>query len=138
MRVMVFIEDTCQIYVDERGQLTQFVTEQYLIEHNLPYGQVYFLTFNASGVIRGNHYHKESSEVFCLIQGEVEMIFEDVITKERKHLQVSALAGDARRILIGPLVAHAIISKSAAAVLASYSTVVYNEINPDVFSYTLA
>lgn len=134
---MVFIEDTCQVYVDERGQLTQFVTEEYLTKHNLPFGQVYLLTFNAAGVVRGNHYHKESTEVFCLIQGEVEMIFEDVITKERKHLVVNALTRATRRILIGPHVAHTIVSKSGSAVLASYSSVVYNEINPDVYSYTL-
>lgn len=134
---MIFIEDTCQVYVDERGQLTQFVTEEYLTKHNLPLGQVYLLTFNAAGVVRGNHYHKESSEVFCLIQGEVEMIFEDVTTKERTYLHVNALTGVARRILIGPHVAHTIVSKSGSAVLASYSSVVYNNVNPDVYSYQL-
>ena len=50
-----------EIICDKRGKLVEIF--------NLKDSRVYYVTANP-GVSRGNHYHKESKELFCVIEGE--------------------------------------------------------------------
>jgi dTDP-4-dehydrorhamnose 3,5-epimerase-like enzyme len=134
---MDFSIDQCQNYRDKRGNLIQFVSEKFLSENNLPLGQIYLLTFDGQNVIRGNHYHLLSSEIFCLIQGEIEMALEDIETKERFSKIFSAADEVVYRVRIGPKIAHAIKSISDSAVLVSYASSVYDPLNEDKFVYKL-
>ena len=129
--------DLCQNYRDQRGNLIQFVTEQFLTDNNLPWGQIYLLTFDGKNVIRGNHYHLLSSEIFCLIQGEVEIVLEDIETKERFTKVLSANEESTHRVRIGPKIAHAVKSISQGAVLVSYASRVYDPLDEDKFIYPL-
>ena len=129
--------EKCPAYHDDRGDLIQFVTNKVLAEEGLPFGQVYLLTFNSIGIVRGNHYHNHSSEMFCLISGSVEMTFEDVETKQRIEKIIAINHTEFFRILIGPKIAHSIKSLSEFAVLVSFSSKEYNMNEEDKISYPL-
>ncbi len=129
--------EKCPAYHDERGDLIQFVTQQLLQEEALAFGQVYLLTFNGKNIIRGNHYHNHSSEIFCLISGSVEMIFEDVLTKERIQKDFTADKNEFFRICIGEKIAHCIKSSSDFAVLVSFSSKEFDMNEQDKILYPL-
>lgn len=134
---MDFSIDECQNYHDKRGTLIQFISEKFLVEHNLGFGQIYLLTFDGKGVVRGNHYHGHISEVFCLVQGEIEVALEDIETKERFSRVFNSAEGPISRISIGPKIAHAIKSISGSAVLVSYASKMYDPENEDKYTYHL-
>ncbi len=129
--------EKCPAYHDERGDLIQFVTQQLLQEEALHFGQVYLLTFNGKDIVRGNHYHNHSSEIFCLISGSVEMIFEDVLTKERIHKSFTSDKNEFFRICIGEKIAHCIKSSSDFAVLVSFSSKEFDMNEQDKILYPL-
>lgn len=129
--------EKCEAYHDERGDLIQFVTASYLDKNGLIFGQIYLLTFSAKNVVRGNHFHHYSSEVFCLISGEVEIVCEDVVTKERIRKTLSVNESMFYKIFIGAGVAHAIRSVSDFAVMVSYSSEEYVGDETDKVGYTL-
>jgi len=134
---MNFSIDQCQNYRDKRGHLIQFISEKFLSEQNLGFGQIYLLTFEGKGVVRGNHYHLNSSEVFCLVQGEIEIALEDIETRERFSQVFSSNEEPVFRISIGPKIAHAIKSISELAILVSYSSKMYDPLNEDKYLYKL-
>jgi mannose-6-phosphate isomerase-like protein (cupin superfamily) len=41
-----------------------------------------------TGGIRGNHYHEAKEEVVYVIAGEIQLVLEDIVTKERASLSV--------------------------------------------------
>lgn len=129
--------EKCLVYNDERGDLIQFVTKQVLQAEGLPFGQVYLLTFDGKGIIRGNHYHNKSCEMFCLIAGAVKMVFEDVDTQKRIEKVVIVNSREFSRIYIGPKVAHAIKSLSDFTIMVSYSSIEYAVNDTDKIPYKL-
>jgi dTDP-4-dehydrorhamnose 3,5-epimerase-like enzyme len=130
--------EKCDAYHDERGDLIQFVTDSFLKEKSLPFGQIYLLTFSHVGVVRGNHYHNHSSEVFCLISGSVEIVCENVDTKERVHKTLKIEADNQfYKIFIGHRVAHAIRSITDFAVMVSFSSEEYSIDKDDKIAYPL-
>ena len=52
--------------------------------------------------IRGNHYHKETRELFFIISGEIEVIIDDLSSGE--HLELSFRKGDV--FIIEPYEVH--------------------------------
>ena len=129
--------EECPAYHDDRGDLIQFVTNKVLAEEGLSFGQVYLLTFNGKGIVRGNHYHNHSSEMFCLISGSVEMAFEEVETKKRIEKTITVNHTEFSRILIGPKIAHSIKSISDFAVMVSFSSKEYDMTEDYKISYSL-
>jgi dTDP-4-dehydrorhamnose 3,5-epimerase-like enzyme len=129
--------EKCPAYHDNRGDLIQFVTQKILKETSTPFGQVYLLTFNGKNTIRGNHYHNHSSEMFCLISGSVEMIFEEVETSERFQKNFTAENNEFFRIYIGKKIAHAIKSTSDFAVMVSFSSKEFDLREDDKIPYSL-
>jgi dTDP-4-dehydrorhamnose 3,5-epimerase-like enzyme len=129
--------EKCEAYHDERGDLIQFITHSFLKEKSLAFGQIYLLTFNKKGIIRGNHYHNHSSEVFCLISGSVEIICENIATNERIHQILNAENGKFYKIFIGHKIAHAIKSLTDFAVIVSFSSAEYNVNEEDKISHLL-
>lgn len=127
----------CDAYHDNRGNLIQFVTHSFLEEKGLTFGQIYLLTFDRAGVVRGNHYHHHSAEVFCLISGEVEIICESVDTKERVSRRLKTEDHQFIKIYIGHKIAHAIKSISNFAVMVSFSSEEYNYVLEDKTEYKL-
>ena len=99
---------------DKRGQLVVFLRNRNLDKKFKNFGQIYFVTFDKKGVIRGNHYHKTFREWFGVISGKLQVVLIDVKTGKKKEM---ILDGDSKkyvRLEIGPNVVHAFksISKS--------------------------
>ena len=129
--------EKCPAYHDHRGDLIQFITQQNLQDRSLVFGQVYLLTFQNKNTVRGNHYHNHSSEIFCLISGSVEMIFENIETCERIHKIFKSEENEYYRIYVGEKTAHAIKSISDFAVMVSFSSKEYDLNDNDKIVYQL-
>lgn len=106
---------------DKRGGLIVFLRESELDDAKKRFGQIYFVTFNKKGVVRGNHYHKKWHEWFGVVTGRVKVVLEDVRTGERDELVLSAAKDRYVRLETGPYIAHAIISLTNTASLLSYA-----------------
>jgi dTDP-4-dehydrorhamnose 3,5-epimerase len=108
-------------FSDKRGKLIVFLKESELHSAKKKFGQIYFVTFNKRGAVRGNHYHKKWYEWFGIVEGKVKVIIEDVRTKKRKQITLSAEKDKYIRIETGPYIAHAIVSLTKRASLLSYA-----------------
>lgn len=134
---MNFKIDRCSVFSDSRGDLIQFLTASNIRDFGVPFGQVYLITFSHKGVVRGNHYHETSSEVFCLLIGSVEMILKDIHTGEKHTLQLTAQNNFYERIFIAPNIAHAIHSVSDYALMISFSSEEYDPNKEDKINHQL-
>jgi len=106
---------------DNRGDLIVFLKKSDLDNHFKTFGQIYFVTFEKKGVVRGNHYHNKWHEWFGIIAGKIEVFLEDIHTKERKTLILDAKKDKYTRLEIGPHVAHKFRSISKYAALINYA-----------------
>lgn len=114
-------------FSDNRGKLIVFLKESELHNAKKKFGQIYFVTFNKKGVVRGNHYHKKWHEWFGIVEGKVKVIIEDVRTKKSSQITLSAEKDRYMRIETGPYIAHAIISLTKYASLLSYADTEWND-----------
>ena len=55
---------------------------------------------------RAKHYHKEKTEIIAPVYGKVEIILEDIYTKKRKNIVLSADDDQIKLIQIPPKIAH--------------------------------
>jgi dTDP-4-dehydrorhamnose 3,5-epimerase-like enzyme len=134
---MDFFLEKCDAFIDKRGDLVQFITQDFLNVHNLPFGQIYFISFGNQGDVRGNHYHLNSKEIFCLIKGEVEIKIQNVETNEKKVIILSDVSQGYQKLYIGNKIAHAITCISESALMICYSSAVYSELNQDKHPFCL-
>ena len=122
-------------YSDSRGKLIVFLKESELQTAKKRFGQIYFVTFNKRGAVRGNHYHKHWREWFGIVEGKVKVIIEDVRTKKRKQIVLSADKDKYKRIETGPYIAHVIVSLTDRATLLSYADTEWS--NKDIYDYKI-
>lgn len=108
-------------YVDKRGQLVVFLRNSNLKPTEKEFGQIYFVTFGKKGTVRGNHYHKKWHEWFGIVAGKVKIVLEDIKTKERVEIVLTAKKKEYQRVYIGPHIAHAIKSMTNYAALLNYA-----------------
>lgn len=106
---------------DNRGSLVVFLKGSELNDTQKMFGQIYFATFAQKGTVRGNHYHKTRHEWFGIVHGKVTVVMEDVRTKKRKEIVLSAKRDANIKLEIVPYVAHAIKSMTKYASLLSYA-----------------
>ena len=111
---------TLNKYIDNRGNLVVFLRNRELCRRRKEFGQIYFITFNKKGVVRGNHFHKKWREWFGIVTGTVKVELEDVITKEHVSLELSADDYHYTRLEIGPNVAHTFKNITSSASLLNY------------------
>lgn len=64
----------------------------------------------AAGQVRGNHYHKETRELFFIISGEIEIVVTDLRSGERTEISVKK--GDI--FIIEPFELHTFRTKTDA------------------------
>jgi dTDP-4-dehydrorhamnose 3,5-epimerase len=121
MKNLDFKINKFKTYSDSRGKLIVFLKRSELNKAKSKFGQIYFVTFKKKGTIRGNHYHKRWHEWFGIIEGKVKVIIEDVRTKKREEIILSAKKDKYVRIETGPNIAHAILSLTNNATLLSYA-----------------
>ncbi|MBA4320893.1 MAG: hypothetical protein C0412_21085 [Flavobacterium sp.] len=127
----------CEKHTDERGYLVEFLKELELIDEHKKFGQIYFVTFEKPNVVRGNHYHKHTYEWFGVASGKLQVILEDVNTKERLTLILDSEDKKFVRLYIGPYVAHVFKNLSETAVLLDYTNKAYDPEDTDRYSYIL-
>lgn len=121
---------------DSRGKLIVFLRQSELDEGKKKFGQIYFITFSKKGVVRGNHYHKKWREWFGIVKGKLQVVVEDVRTKERKEFILNANTKDKYvRLEAGPYIAHSFKSLTKYAALLNYADDEWHK--GDVFSYKL-
>lgn len=134
---MRYSVERCSSFHDKRGNLVQFITQQSLAKNRLEFGQIYVVTFDGKNIVRGNHFHHHSSEIFCLIHGVVEITLEDVETKERFQQVYEARKNEFIRITLSEKMAHAIRSISDFAVVVGFSSTEYGPEQDDKIAYPL-
>ncbi|MBU1870360.1 MAG: WxcM-like domain-containing protein [Candidatus Omnitrophica bacterium] len=105
---------------DVRGQLVVFLRNSELKARNKKFGQIYFVSFNKKGIVRGNHYHKKWREWFGIVHGRVAVELEHVLTGERVSLKLDSEHSSYVRLEIGPNIAHAFKSLSDSVSLLNY------------------
>ncbi len=110
-----------QKFTDKRGDLVVFLKNVELDERRKRFGQIYFITFDGKGVVRGNHYHKKWREWFGIVNGVVEAKLQDVRTGECVTLTLSAEHSYYTRLATSPYVAHAFKSITRSASLLNYA-----------------
>lgn len=127
----------CIKHTDSRGYLVEFLKESELKDEDKQFGQIYFVTFEKPNQVRGNHYHTRFSEWFGVAHGVLQVILEDVKTKERLEFTLSADDKTFTRLTIGPYIAHAFRNISPTAVLLDYCNKQFDKDQPDRNSYIL-
>lgn len=127
----------CLKHTDPRGYLVEFLKNGELPADKQAFGQIYFVTFEKPNQVRGNHYHTRFSEWFGVAHGTLQVILEDVKTKERVEFTLSSSDKTFTRLTIGPGIAHVFKNLSPTAVLLDYTNMQYNEKDPDRNPYIL-
>lgn len=91
---------------DDRGWFLKAITgtESHLPSHT---GEVY-LTMGKPGQTKGGHYHPQAVEWFTLIQGEAVLKLEDMLTHERREIEMSL--EKAITVFIPNNVAHIVVN----------------------------
>lgn len=134
---MFYRLDQCVKHIDSRGHLIEFLRRSDLGNMPTEVGQIYFVTFDSPGQVRGNHYHKNAFEVFGIVSGVVEVALENLETQERFEVMLSSDDHLFTRLTIGPNVAHAFRNISPSAILLNYSSEQYKPVETDTHRYTL-
>jgi len=122
---------------DERGFLVDFLKGDEVDNSDSKLGQIYLVTFDKKKIIRGNHYHKNKKEWFVAIKGKLQVVLEDLKTKECKEFILDGDSDEYERISIEENVAHAFKSITNEAMMINYSNKSYHKDNPDTFFYKL-
>jgi len=122
---------------DPRGFLVDFLKADELKGDDKKFGQIYFITFEKPGAIRGNHYHKTKKEWFVVGQGKLMIILEDIKTKERESIILDGDDDKYVRLSVGENIAHALINLTPFAYAVNYCNKPYHDDNPDSIFYEL-
>ncbi|MFO0945741.1 MAG: WxcM-like domain-containing protein [Planctomycetota bacterium] len=134
---MDFHVTECFKHTDSRGYLVEFLRGSDMGDLGSPFGQIYFVTFERPFQVRGNHYHTRGTEWFGVAHGELEVILEDVQTKEREKFILRSDDRSFTRLTVGANVAHAFRNLSPTAVLLDYCTEEFDPRNLDRHPYLL-
>ena len=122
---------------DKRGFLVDFIKGDEMSENHRTLGQIYFVTFEAPNVIRGNHYHETKDEWFVVISGQIKLIAEDTKTKERIERVLDGNNDEYERVFIGKNIAHSFQNISPTAMMIDYADKPYHNDAPDTIPYIL-
>ncbi len=115
-------------HIDKRGQLVVFIKNKRI-------GQIYFVTFDYKGAIRGNHYHKKWTECFGIIQGRIKVELLNIKTLAKAIFILDEDNPCYQFIIIPPYYAHAFKSLTPKASLLNYADSVWT--GKDDFKYKL-
>jgi dTDP-4-dehydrorhamnose 3,5-epimerase-like enzyme len=121
-----------ELIKDSRGWFLKVITGT---EENLSgkTGEIYF-TCAIPGQTKGKHYHEKAQEWFTLILGNAVLVLEDIYTKERVEIELSAEKPET--IFIPPFVAHSIENRYYEdCVLCAYTDKQYDP--QDTINYNL-
>lgn len=114
---------------DTRGWLIEVLKKDDITKEGV--GQFYISAANP-GQTKANHYHTRKTEWFCVINGNGELLLEDIKTMETQKVPMSI--GRPVLVKIPPNIAHAIknIGKDTL-ILLSYVNETFNPEDTDTF-----
>lgn len=120
---------------DGRGFLIEFLRED---ENILNFkGQIYASTIRP-GDIRGNHYHNEKTEIFCVIKGKLKVLIQQIDSKKIDEYVLDSNKDIIDRLLVPPGYAHAFINiGNEEVILLAYGDKVHNHSNPDQYEFII-
>lgn len=119
-----------RLITDERGWFLKAITgkEERMPSHT---GEVY-LTMGKPGQAKGGHYHPEAVEWFTIIEGSAILKIEDVVTHEKREIEMSLER--AITVFIPNNVAHILINNGDKDfILLAYTDKLYDP--ADTISY---
>lgn len=115
--------------VDSRGWLLKLLMRHHLENPESPFGEIY-LTAATPGEVKGNHFHNDTIEWFCVIQGEGCLHAKDIETGEQ--YEVIMAADDPIIVRVPQKIAHAIENVGQdLMVLLAYADQPYDAADPD-------
>ncbi len=114
---------------DDRGFLIEFLRED---ENILNFrGQVYAATISP-GDVRGNHYHNEKTEIFCVMKGKLKVLVQQINSEKIDEYILDSNKNILDRLLVLPKFAHTFINiGTEEAILLAYGNEVHNHDDPD-------
>ena len=120
---------------DNRGFLIEFLRED---ENILNFkGQVYASTISP-GDIRGNHYHNEKTEIFCVMKGKLKVLVQQINSEKIDEYILDSNKDMLDRLLVLPKFAHTFINiDKEEAVLLAYGDKVHDHSNPDQHNFKI-
>ena len=119
-------------FKDDRGVLTKIFTKALINKNKIKeIEESYVITFDKKQIIRGEHFHKSTIEIFHVLQGEC--TFELFHENNIKSFTLSSNTDQA--IMILPNVPHRIISNIDNSIVIAISSKEYNEVSNDTFKF---
>ena len=121
-----------RLMTDERGGFLKAITGT---EYGIPShtGEVY-LTMGKPGQAKGGHFHPVAVEWFTIIEGEAMLKLEDMVTHERRDIEMSL--EKAITVYIPNKVAHTVVNNSDKDfILLAYTDKLYDP--ADTIAYTI-
>jgi len=119
-------------HTEKRGWLVELL-KAYQLEK--PVKQIHVASIKP-GWVRGNHYHSKMMEWTFVFGGRVELILQDVGTKEKVRFRLSS--ENLRVITIFPYVAHTVRNIGKETVyLVSAQSEIYNHKKPDAVPWMI-
>jgi len=109
-----------KFFKDKRGCLTGIIDQGKWSEIN------YFET--AKNQIRGNHYHKKTSELFYILEGAIDVSVKNLKTNKTKNFDIK----EGAILLIEPFELHTFNSKTKCKWINILSKKIDNE-KPDIY-----
>jgi len=114
---------------DERGWLMEILKKNQL--NKKEFGQFFVTTANP-GKVKGNHYHLEHDEYFCVISGKGKLVLKHIESGEIKEIEMGE--GNLVTVKIPPKWSHGIKNIGEGEMfLLAYSDQEFDEKNPDSF-----
>lgn len=120
-------------FEDERGWLLKVLKQENIGKNN--FGEIY-LTTAFPGITKARHYHKYTTEWFCVIKGTGKLVLQDIESMERTEI----VMGNAQFITvkIPSGIAHAIKNiGNETMYLLAVANQPYNPQQPDTYPYEL-
>ena len=115
-------------FCDDRGWLLKVLMRDQ-IAGDAPFGEIY-VTVAEPGVIKGQHYHRECTEWFCVVSGQANLLLVDLASGERQIIAMGE--GNMVRVKVPPLVVHGIQNTGTELTyLLAYADQPYDYNRPD-------
>jgi dTDP-4-dehydrorhamnose 3,5-epimerase-like enzyme len=109
---------------DDRGSIQGLINKGDWQELNL--------ITSESGILRGNHYHKKTRELFIILEGEIEIHTQQVIDDNLKGKVSIDMVKTGDVFLVEPMINHIFLPKSFSTWLNALSEPLDQE-NPDMY-----
>ena len=95
------------MHIDERGWLAELIR----LDGSMPVrpGGQFFITTANPGRVKGNHYHLRKREVFCVIQGQGEMVMRPAAGS--KSIRIPMTVESLTRVVTMPGYSHAVVNR---------------------------